>query len=132
MSRTYAYRLIDSADVCRQLATFDVTPQTESVVRPLVNLAPEDQARVWEAACTKANGQPTAEQVKETVKELVPETARPKRKKKSAAEKLAERVGMRIAYDGALVPADLVVVGSELTDAFSRAWEACFGANPAV
>jgi predicted Rdx family selenoprotein len=112
LSARYAHQLIDSVEVVNDLrkcaiAHFETLPQTESVVRPLVNLITEDRQTVWEQSCQKANGHPTAEQVQQTVKEVVPPERRKKRKRKSAAEKIAEQIGgMRIAYDGALVPDD--------------------------
>ena len=91
----------------RQLASFRHCPQTENVVRPLVNLSPEERQTVWAEACQEANGHPTAQQVEQTVNKVVPPERRQKRKRKSAAEKIAERIGgMRIAYDGSLVPDD--------------------------
>jgi hypothetical protein len=112
MSRSRANQLIDSVDVINDLRMSTIVdieslPKTENVVRPLVNLTTEDRQAVWAESCHKANGYPTAEQVAQTVKETVPPERRQKRKRKSAAEKIAEQIGgMRIAYDGALVPDD--------------------------
>jgi hypothetical protein len=111
-SRGEAYRLIDAVEVASNIKMSPIgdiqeLPKTENVVRPLVSLTPEDQRAAWTEACNKANGHPTAEQVKQAVDKVVPSERRQKRKKKSAAEKLAERIGgMRIAFDGALVPDD--------------------------
>jgi hypothetical protein len=112
LSASYAHQLIDSVEVVNDLrksarADFQTLPKTEKVVRPLVNLTTEDRQTVWAQSCQKANGHPTAEQVAQTVKETVPPERRQKRKRKSAAEKIAEQIGgMRIAFDGALVPED--------------------------
>lgn len=112
ISKTHAHRLMDSVDVVNDLrksprGDIQALPQNEKVVRPLVNLTSEDRQTVWGESCHKANGHPTAEQVQQIVNETVPPERRQKRKRKSAAEKIAEQIGgMRIAYDGALVPDD--------------------------
>ena len=112
LSASYSHRLIDSVEIVNDLrkspiGEFQTLPQTENVVRPLVNLSPEERQTVWAEACQEANGHPTAQQVEQTVNKVVPPERRQKRKRKSAAEKIAERIGgMRIAYDGSLVPDD--------------------------
>lgn len=69
MERAHAYRLIDSAQVVANLSPIgDKLPTTESQVRPLTNLEPEQQVEVWQRAVeTAPNGKVTASHV-ETVK----------------------------------------------------------------
>lgn len=50
MSRSQAYRLIDASRVIENLSPVgDMLPENESQVRPLVQLKPFDQRRVWSA-----------------------------------------------------------------------------------
>lgn len=118
MSARQCYRLIDSVQVVTNIqnvtpgshsesekTAFEL-PNNEKVVRSLVDLSPEQQQAVWTEACKEANGHPTAEQVKAIAAELVPPKTRSRRKRKSAEEKMADRLGMRIAFDGSMVPKD--------------------------
>lgn len=71
MSRTYAHRLIKSADVIDNLLPTGNKPEAERQVRPLTQLPPEQQAEAWQQATdTAPNGKITAKHVQETVDQL--------------------------------------------------------------
>jgi hypothetical protein len=111
MSATYANRLVDSIQVYKNIeanaARRDLPlPQNEYALWPLVGLSAEDQGMVWAEACTKAKGHPSAPQVRKTVEALVPPERKQSRKRKSAVKIIAECVGMRVAFDGSVVPKD--------------------------
>ena len=65
MSRSYAHRTIEAAQTVGNLLPIgNILPATESQVRPLTQLAPEDQAIVWQRATeTATNGRVTAAHV---------------------------------------------------------------------
>jgi len=69
MERRHAYRLIDSAEVVRNVSNWtQTTPDSESVARPLTGLSPDVQREVWqEAVDTAPNGKVTAKHVQEVV-----------------------------------------------------------------
>jgi len=53
MSRPRAYRLMEAAEVNSNLSPIgDIVPASESQLRPLTSLAPEDQRTVWTQAVT--------------------------------------------------------------------------------
>jgi hypothetical protein len=84
MSARRGRQLIDAANVFANIqngnsCSHSALPQNESVVRPLADLSVPDQQGVWTEAHKKANGHPTAEQVKESVKALVPSERKTKR-----------------------------------------------------
>lgn len=72
-----AHQLIDSAKVIANISSTEQivqSPQSESVVRPLVALPAPLQREAWTAAVAAApKGKPTAKQVREAVVKLVPE-----------------------------------------------------------
>lgn len=58
MSRPRAYQLIDAAQVAGNLSTIvDTLPASESVVRPLARLEPDEQREVWAEAVAPASNQ---------------------------------------------------------------------------
>jgi hypothetical protein len=64
MSRRQGDRVIQAAEVTRNLRPIGLTPDNEAQVRPLVGLEPEAQTTVWELAVENAcDGKVTAEQV---------------------------------------------------------------------
>lgn len=65
MSRFYAHRMIEAAEVVENLLPIGNKPQSESQIRPLSQLPPQQQREVWrEAAATaKTPGKPTAKEV---------------------------------------------------------------------
>lgn len=76
-ARAQAYRLIDSAKVIENLSPIGDKPATESQVRPLTKLEPEQQKEVWEKAVqTAPEGKITARHVQKIVNEAM-ETKRP-------------------------------------------------------
>jgi hypothetical protein len=69
MSADYARKLVDAVAVydniqkrynCTDPDVVVKLPKTESVIRPLVSLAPEQQVTVWSKPGKEAKGQPTA------------------------------------------------------------------------
>jgi len=72
--RTYAHRLIESANVCKVLPMGNI-PKTERQARPLAKLPPEDQPAAWEKAqeLAKEEGKPVAARhVEKAVEEVMP------------------------------------------------------------
>ena len=84
--RAYAYRLIDSANVVRQIGQSppakgraspigDKLPLNEAQARPLTRIEPEQRAKVWQQAVRRAERahlpQPTAAIVAEAVEEAI-------------------------------------------------------------
>jgi hypothetical protein len=102
-SARYAYRLIMAVEIAGDIG---LTPDSvqEYVIRPLVGLNCEDRKMVWKLASDEAGGQPTADQVKTIVNATVPEERKESRRKKSRAETFFEGIGLRIAFDGSIVP----------------------------
>ena len=68
--RARATQLIGSSNVARLLTTVNTTaPTCERQVRPLIELSPVDQEKVWlEAVKSTPNGPPTGEHVREVAK----------------------------------------------------------------
>lgn len=75
ISKAYANRLIASANVMKNLAPFgDILPKYEAQVRPLANLSPSDQQRVWQRAVeTASQDHVTGKHVLKCRKELIPD-----------------------------------------------------------
>ena len=70
MSARHSYRLLDFAQIKSVLSDQLVTPESESQVRPLTQLEPDQQPAAWERAVEIADGeQPTAMQVRTAVNE---------------------------------------------------------------
>jgi hypothetical protein len=75
MTINYADRLMLAAKTVRNLETvpIGILPSTESQVRPLAGLEPEQQREVWDAAVKSApNGKVTAAHVAEVIKAVRP------------------------------------------------------------
>jgi hypothetical protein len=64
-----AYQLMDAAGVMRNLSTIvEVLPANEAQVRPLAQLAPNEQREVWqEAVETAPNGKVTAAHIQQVI-----------------------------------------------------------------
>jgi hypothetical protein len=78
MTKTHANRLIDSAEVSRNLTPMGVIPDSERVARPLVSLPPAKQREAWTSAVAASpSGKPTAKEVEREVSKIVPMTALP-------------------------------------------------------
>jgi N6-adenosine-specific RNA methylase IME4 len=73
MSRFYAHRLMDSAEVATNLLPIgNIQPANEAQVRPLTGLEPEQQREVWlEAVETAPNGKVTAAHVEAIKTEIL-------------------------------------------------------------
>lgn len=67
ISRSRAYRLIDASEVAEDLSPMGDKPDSERQVRPLKALPREDRAEAFAEAKAKANGKPTAKEVKAVV-----------------------------------------------------------------
>jgi hypothetical protein len=63
-------RLIDAAEVARNLTPLGVIPASERQIRPLAKLEPDAQREAWEEA-TKTNPNPTARDVEQAVKTVL-------------------------------------------------------------
>lgn len=69
LSRFYAHRIIDAAEVANNLLPIGNIPQTESQARPLTRLEPEVQKEVWrDVVKTTPAEQITAKVVEEKAK----------------------------------------------------------------
>lgn len=86
-TRSYAYRLMDAADVAELLSPMGDKPQSERVARELAPVLHEDPERVpevWGEIVEEHGPTPTAAQVRETVREssnnTKPSTQTPRRK----------------------------------------------------
>lgn len=81
MSRSYAHRIIESAQVVANVQTLPIgntAPATESQARPLAKLEPEQQREVWrEAVETAPEGKVTAKHVSATVERITKPDAAP-------------------------------------------------------
>lgn len=78
MYRDKADRLIAAAQAVENLTPIGVKPTTESVVRPLVSLSPEEQREAWQLAAGKAESESrpvTARDVTDAVYKLKPHVA---------------------------------------------------------
>jgi hypothetical protein len=72
MSERHSYRLLEFVEVKRVLTDQLVSPNSESQIRALVTLEPQQQSEAWCRAVTIADGeQPTAKQVEEAVTEVI-------------------------------------------------------------
>jgi len=58
MERSHAYRLIDAAEVARNLSPSGDVPKTENQARPLTSLKPAEQLAAWSEAKTAAGNEP--------------------------------------------------------------------------
>jgi len=71
MSRRHVNRLIASAEVAGNLGPIGPIPQSESQIRPLTGLEPEEQREAWNQAVNdSSNGKPTAKDVGVAVDQL--------------------------------------------------------------
>jgi len=70
-SQSYLYRLLDAAQVEKNISPIGEKPIPESVLRPLTRLEPEQQREAYKEASAKGE-RPTAKQVKEVVQKLFP------------------------------------------------------------
>jgi len=72
IERAHAYRLIAAADAMHNLSPVgDTQPTSESQIRSLTGLEPEQQREAWEEAIKNApNGKPTAKDVDAAVDQL--------------------------------------------------------------
>ena len=52
-------KIIDASEVAENLSTIADKPTTESQVRPLSKLKPEEQREVWKGVVTETNGTPS-------------------------------------------------------------------------
>lgn len=76
VSKTHANRLIQASEAVGILTPIGVTPTTESQVRPLAHLPPEQQKEVWRKALEIGGGKPTAKDVKKALEESKPQETR--------------------------------------------------------
>jgi hypothetical protein len=92
-SRSYAYRLMDSANVIEIVSPIgDIKPTTESQCRALIRLEPQQQREAWQRAVdTAPKGKVTAAHVQKVVREMKkpapvpnPEPMKPVRVKKGS------------------------------------------------
>lgn len=90
-SRSYAYRLIDSANVIEVVSPIGNKPLNESQTRPLVNLAPAQQREAWQKAVeTAPEGKVTAAHVYKIVKGMTePEKPAPPPKPQEPSDAMA-------------------------------------------
>lgn len=74
MSRIHAHRMIEAAQVAENVLPIGNTPpSSESQLRPLVRLEPEQQREAYKRAVDLApNGKPTARQVEEAAEAVAP------------------------------------------------------------
>ena len=71
MSRVHAHRLIESAEISENLLPIgNIVPTTESQLRPMSQLAAEQQQAAWAEAVKRTNGKPTAAAVTQAVQDL--------------------------------------------------------------
>lgn len=85
MSREHAHRLMQAANVCRNLAGLEPLPSNEAQARVLAPLPPEQQRQVWEQAKDALPiGNITAEQLEEVRDQVAPSRKKSRRKKPKA------------------------------------------------
>lgn len=67
MSRSYAYRMIDAAEVVESVSPMgDIAPSSERQARELARVPESDRAAVWAETVERTDGKPTAAAVRET------------------------------------------------------------------
>lgn len=85
ISRFYAHRLIDAAQVAENLLPIGNKPTHESQVRPLSKLEPEAQRNVWAQAVQESNGHtPTASTVQKITNRFLEEELLERQKREQA------------------------------------------------
>ena len=92
MAKSRAYQLIDAAKSIENVSTIvDVSTQSESVIRPLTRLEPEQQREAW-ALATQDDPEPTAAVVAQAVEE-VQERRRQKTSEKATFNQVNDNIG---------------------------------------
>jgi hypothetical protein len=67
MSRSYAYRMIDAAEVVESVSPMgDIAPSSERQARELARVPEPERAAVWAETVERTDGKPTAAAVRET------------------------------------------------------------------
>jgi hypothetical protein len=105
-SRSYAYRLIDSANTVDVVSPIgNIRPATESQTRPLARLEPDQQREAWQKAVeTAPEGKVTAAHVAKIVKGMTePEKPKPYVLHKPMIEKELVSEDFQKAYDDMIV-----------------------------
>lgn len=95
-SRQHANRLVSAAATAANLEPLGSTPRNATIIRPLANLAPDQQREAWTKANEKADAENrpvTARDVGEMVVEIVPPQ---ERKQRASQFKMPDR-GMFLA-----------------------------------
>ncbi len=77
MKKDYANKLIGASKAVANLNTIVFKPTSESQVRPLTALEPEQQQEAWTAAVEASDGKPTAKHVEAAVEEIKAREAAP-------------------------------------------------------
>lgn len=81
MSRSYAYRMIDAAEVVESVSPMgDIAPSSERQARELARVPESDRAAVWAETVERTDGKPTAAAVRETYEQRVPPKPKPARR----------------------------------------------------
>lgn len=72
MSKRHANRLIEATSIVGEMGPIGPKPTSESQVRPLAKLPPDQRKEAWEEAGMRSGGQPTAADVEAVVDEIRP------------------------------------------------------------
>lgn len=109
MSRQQAYRLVDAAAVVERLSPMgDMLPTNERQVRPLTQIAPEQQPEVWQRIVeTAPNGKVTAAHVEQVTQSLYP-TASPPAPEPAPAAPAAQSILLSSASQEWYTPAHII------------------------
>lgn len=115
MSKTHANRLVESATVVGNLTPIGVTvPTSESQVRPLTRLEPDQQREAWtQAVATAPEGKVTAAHVKATVERMTDEIDATEPEEDMQATQTPRR-GARLSLPAGKNAEDLLREGMEL------------------
>lgn len=131
MGHSHAYRLIDAAQVVKNVSPIGDAPKNEAQARPLTQLPPDEQPSAWkEAVDTAPNGKVTAKHVETVVRRRKGEdepslvdTAPLRALSKAEAEE-AERNGKPREWNGRPIPADAPPLDLDVSNEPGVRWAA--------
>lgn len=122
MSKSHANRMIDAAEVAKNLTPIGATPASESLLRPLTKLTPAQQIEAWEKAAETAAkpGKPTAKEVQAAAEAVAPQERRGDAKPAAPLESNARGRGGPASWLAAAVGRFLRSLIRRLSSCFGR------------